>query len=1005
MYRSFYDHVMSLRSRSRTAITGLTIAVLSFSAIGGSPTQAAYSASMTTKRALADHAQEYDRLPLSFIANGGQLDAATRFQVRDQRGVLSFANQAVTLQLPDRSTGTARSPSAGIGLAFEGVNAAVMLSGIDPLPGTANFIIGADPANWHTNVPTFAGVRYHDLYPGVDLQYGGHSGLLKGTYTVAAGVDPAQIRWHYSDTTNLHIDPASADLMIRAAGVTLTEHAPIAWQIGKAGLHPVSVSYRLTPDRSIGFAIAAGAYDRSRPLTIDPGLDYSTYLGGSGNDIGKAIAVDSSGSAYITGLTMGSYNGAKFPTTSGAYQTYDNGSYDTFIVKLNPAGSALAYSTFLGGDSMDQANAIAVDSSGNAVITGYTYSSNFPVTGSAFQRSQNNGSVDGFITKLNATGNGLIYSTYLGGGNFDAINALALDPAGDAYVTGVTTSTDFPVSTGAVQRAFGGGTSDAFVAELNAAGSALIYSTYLGGVGNDAGRGIAIDGGGGAYVTGATSGAFPLTARVLQTAFNGGTDDAFVTKLLPGSTLAYSTYLGGNANDTGIAITVDSSGNATIGGDTASSNFPTTAGSYQPVAGGGTNAFITKLNPSGTGTIYSTYLGGNSDTQIGGLAVDPAGNVIVAGSTSGALPVTSQAVQIALGGGGSDAFVARLTSSGGALTYSTYLGGAGVDFGSGVALDSNQNVYVVGQTGSGFPVSTGAFSTSYGGLSTDAFASKLTLPADVPRIDTIGIFRAGTFYLRLHNTQGAADLTIAFNPPGQNLPIVGDWTGSSFDTIGVYNQANGQFTLCTVNLTSSCTSGANQIAFTLGNPNDTPLAGHWLNGAIHAGAGVYRPSNGILYMKNALSTGFADFSDVLGIAGDDGVAGDWTGQGFDSPGVYRTGNSTFYLSNKVINGVVYGDLSATYGTAGDFPVTGDWTGQGHDGIGLFRQSAGYTYLRNSISTGYPDNAFYYGTAGDVPIAGHWQVIYPPVASVTPTVSPSSPAASGGSVPGGNGIGG
>jgi len=284
---------------------------------------------------------------------------------------------------------------------------------------------------------------------------------------------------------------------------------------------------------------------------------------------------------------------------------------------------------------------------------------------------------------------------------------------------------------------------------------------------------------------------------------------------------------------------------------------------------------------------------------------------------------------------------------------------------------------------------------------------------ELPNLDSIGIYRSGTFYLRLHNSQGNSDLNVTFNPPGQNWPIVGDWTGAIYDTVGVYDQSGGRFTLCKANDTVSCTSATKQISFLLGNPNDMPLSGRWLANAIYDGAGVYRSTNGILYMKNTLVTGFSDYADVLGNPGDIGVAGDWTDKGFDSPGIYRPTESKFYLSNQVINGIVFADISALYGNPGDFPVIGDWVSQGHDGIGLFRQSVGYTYLRNTTDTGAANNSFFYGSAGDVPVAGHWQSVYGPVAppasiSVPPIliskpVTPVTPPSN--SAPGGNQIGG
>jgi len=259
--------------------------------------------------------------------------------------------------------------------------------------------------------------------------------------------------------------------------------------------------------------------------------------------------------------------------------------------------------------------------------------------------------------------------------------------------------------------------------------------------------------------------------------------------------------------------------------------------------------------------------------------------------------------------------------------------------------------------------------------------------------------------LRLHNSTGSADISAAFNPTGTNVPIVGDWTGAGFDTIGVYNQSAGRFSL-----RNSNTAGSPDEQFLFGNPNDTPLSGRWFATATHAGVGVYRSSNGILYVQNALATGFSDHALVLGNPGDQGVAGDWTGRGYDGLGVFRPGGNAFYLVNQVADGIVFSDINFLYGGSTDLAITGDWIAQGHDGVGIFRPTTGNVYLRNTLTTGNSDNAFVYGVAGDQPIAGHWQVIYPPVAphNVAPVLIPKTAAPSatlqGNSAPGGNQIG-
>jgi hypothetical protein len=408
--------------------------------------------------------------------------------------------------------------------------------------------------------------------------------------------------------------------------------------------------------RQVGFRVAA--YDPSRPLIIDPVLAYSTYLGGSGDDFGLGIAVDGAGSAYVTGQTLST----NFPTTSGAAQTTKAGGFsDVFVTKLDATGSAFLYSTYLGGSDFDFSLGIAVDGAGSAYVTGATRSTDFPTTSGAAQTT-NAGSVDAFLAKLDATGSALLYSTYLGGSSDDGGRGIAVDGAGSAYVTGDTSSTDFPATSGAAQTTNAGG-QDAFVTKLNASGSALLYSTYLGGSSGEVGQGIAVDGAGRAYMTGSTQSTdFPTTSGAAQTIYAGGFFDAFVTKLdATGSVLLYSTYLGGSGDDVGLGIAVDGAGSAYVTGQTFSSNFPTTSGAAQTThAGGIADAFVTKLDASGSALLYSTYLGGSGFDIGQGIAVDGAGRVYVTGDTSSTnFPTTSGAAQTTHAGS-FDAFVAKI---------------------------------------------------------------------------------------------------------------------------------------------------------------------------------------------------------------------------------------------------------------------------------------------------------------------------------------------------------
>jgi hypothetical protein len=484
------------------------------------------------------------------------------------------------------------------------------------------------------------------------------------------------------------------------------------------------------PKYEIGFEIAG--YDPSRPLIIDPTLIYSSYLGGSDTDGARFVAVDGSGNAYLIGDTTST----DFPTTPSSVQADPGGPRDVFVTMIDDAGSARVYSTYLGGGGDDTVNdyggGIAVDSDGNAYVTGRTNSTNFPITVGAigpFQPILGGGS-DAFVTKLDPNGSALVYSTYLGGSSDDFGGGIAIDDVSRfAYVTGQTQSSNFPLQ-GSLQPFRG--SSDAFVASLNATGSALNYSTYLGGSAGDFGFGIALDGSGNAYVTGRTlSSDFPTPNAFQATA--GGSGDAFVTKVAAGGTsLLYSSYLGGSDTDGGVGIAVDTPGNAYVAGWTYSSNFPK-VNPLQGALAGDRDAFIAKVNPAGSALVYSTFVGGTADDVGYSIAVDSFRNAYVTGYTSSTNFPTASPLY-GTNAGGLDAFVAKVNSAGSALIFSTYLGGSGDDSGAGIAVDSS-GAYVTGTTASiNFPTTIGAYDTGCGtdvpptcnAGKNDAFVAKLT---------------------------------------------------------------------------------------------------------------------------------------------------------------------------------------------------------------------------------------------------------------------------------------
>ena len=583
-----------------------------------------------------------------------------------------------------------RATQAVLRIRFVGANPKTRVQGQEELPGKANYFIGNAPTKWRTKVPTYAKVRYDDLYPGVDLIYYGTQRQLEYDVVVRPGADPNRIIFGIQGADDLEVD-AQGDLVLHTAAGQIRQHKPFVYQEVDGVRKEIPGGYVLRDTHQVGFRVTA--YDPSLPLIIDPLLVYSTYLGGANNDNASAVAVDAAGNAYVTGITASATN---FPTTAGAFQTTLGGGSDAFVTKLNPTGTALIYSTFLGGSDFDTGVGIAVDASGNAYVTGSTASTNFPTTAGAFQTTlagPGGGSLtDAFVTKLNPTGTALVYSTYLGGRDFDNGEEVAVDAAGNAYVTGRTSSTDFPTTVAAFQTTSAGG-GDAFVTKLNSTGSALVYSTFLGGAeSSDGGFGIAVDALGNAYVTGLTNSTdFPTTAGAFQTTSSGGTD-AFVTKLNPaGSALVYSTFLGGSSFDQGSGIAVDASGDAYVTGRTFSTDFPTTEDGFQTTFGGARDAFVTKLNPTGSALVYSSYLGGSSLDQGSGIAVDARANAYVTGVTlSTDFPTTGDAFQTTLGGS-TDAFVAK-------LSFANTPGGTNVTVQIGQATVTFANVTAAGDT-------------------------------------------------------------------------------------------------------------------------------------------------------------------------------------------------------------------------------------------------------------------------------------------------------------------
>lgn len=761
---------------------------------------------------------------LQFEENRGQADPRVRFLLRDgsqtlfltadsawfvshtqkgsAAGTLGAANIAGSAANAERATSDQSKELYAVQMKIENANPKARITGSGQTQGRVNYFRGNDPAGWETNVPAFSSVVYKEVYRGVDLVYYiNQKHQVEYDFRLEAGADPSQIAVRFNGQNKIETAP-SGDLIIKTPAGEIRQAPPTVYQQMNGNRQEISSSYVVDKAGLIRFAL--GKYDSAQALVIDPGISYSTFLGGSLLDQGNAIAIDSSGNAYVTGFA----SSGNFPTSVGAVQTSKGFLDDVFVTKLNPTGDAIVYSTYLGGNLVDQGNAIAVDSSGNAYITGFTASGNFPTTFGAFQTSRKS-LKDTFVAKLDASGSSLLYSTYLGGSlASDQGNGIAIDSSGNTYVTGLTASNQFPTTADVVQASIGGGAGDAYVTKLNSTGTALVYSTYLGGRAADQGNAIAVDSSGNAYVCGGTlSNNFATTAGAVQTSY-GGLGDGFVSKLnATGTALVYSTYLGGNLLDSSFGVAVDSDGNAYVTGSATSSTFPTTPGAYQTSYGGLGDAFVTKLNADGTQLVYSTFLGAGGIDAGAAIAVDSAGRAYVSGSTaSSSFPTTPGAFQTTYGGLG-DAFATRLNSGGTALLYSTFLGAGLVDQGRGIAINQSGDAYVTGNTSSpGFPTTDSAFQTTLNGAE-NAFVTALPAP-DAPTISK-------AFSPTEIQVNGTSTVTFSISNPNTEIGL----TGIAFtdDLPAGLQVAGSPSAATTLGGTVTAAAGATSISFSGGS--------------------------------------------------------------------------------------------------------------------------------------------------------------------------------------------
>ncbi len=596
-------------------------------------------------------------------------------------------------------------------LHLEGSVAGVRPEGIEAMPSKISFFGGDDPSKWSSGLPAFGGVRYRNVYAGIDMLYR-TADHLKSEFVVAPGADPGVIRLRFTGSQGITLGDDGSLRVKTASGELRDEHLEVFQTLGGRRVM-VPARFRFAAPGMAAFEL--GAFDRQAELVIDPVVSYSSYLGGSRIDQITGIAVDAAGSAYVCGWT----DSQNFPVLSSIRGF--SGSVDAFVAKIGPSGT-LEWASFLGGSGDDRALSIGVDPAGNTSLTGYTASSNFPTLNPL--QANKSGGRDVFVTKINSDGTAMIYSTYWGGSGNDQANGIAVDAFGQAYVVGDTESANFP--TVFPWRSALGGLRDAFHFKIGVNGT-VSYSTYVGGSGDDRGIGVAVSDSLTPYIVGCTTSTNFPTRNPLQPTNRGG-QDAFVIRFLQDADdVVYSSYLGGNGGATGRpecanSIALDAFNNMYVAGVTSSTNFPHQV-AVQNTLNGLSDGFITKISSDGA-ILYSTYIGGSATDVAVAVRVDAARRAYVVGyTTSRNLPLANPLQSTP--GGNFDIFLMRYDVSGYPFDFGTYLGGQGSETPTALGLLPGGTAFIVGVTASGnYPLQS-PFQPNFGG-GTDGFITKLT---------------------------------------------------------------------------------------------------------------------------------------------------------------------------------------------------------------------------------------------------------------------------------------
>jgi hypothetical protein len=900
-----------------------------------------------TSRPAAPVSTAYGDFPLSFERNQGQTDPAVKFLARNGRQTLFLSAQEAVWRFDkppvQRENGPQHDPfrrrTAALGssvlrMQFDGADPNPRVEGLDETAGTSNYLDLADQAKSVTGVAHFGRVRYDRLYPDIDLVYYGNQGSLEYDFVVAPQADPSVISLSLAGADELNIQP-DGSLAVRLGDETMTMGAPVVYQDRENGRVRIDGAFRIHADRRITFDV--GEYDHGQELVIDPTVVFASYLGGSGDDYARGIGVDAAGNTYVVGTT----SSANFPTTAGVLVPVDAdpGSWDAFVTKINPQGTAKIYSTYLGAAGVQDGNAMAVDAAGRVTIVGDT--------------TQSDPDGDAFAVRLNATGSSANpaeggYIKVFGGSNDNTAEDVVLDAAGNAYITGETSSVGgntFPAS-GGIQPIFGNGFYDAFLVRLDNTG-AITYGTFLhilpGGDYDEFGYGVAVDPGGNVYVAG----------MVFSYCTSCDDTSAFIMKFNPVNNLfTYNQPFGGSGFDRANDLVVDASSNAYMVGTTKSSNFPLAGTPLQGAWGGNEDVFVSKFRPTGT-LAYSTYLG-TLASQLGqAIALDPAGNVYLAG-TNNQFDVDY------------DAFALKLTKNGEnySLGYTYTFGGSAADLANDIAVDAAGNAYLSGATSStDFPFTPGVFQPVKGDTSQstlDAFVAKISpaaAPVNHPAADfdgdgksDISLFRASNSAWYILQSSNGQTTSSAFGSAGDQI-APGDYDGDGKCDTAVFRPGSGTWYLM------RSTAGFTGLQF--GAATDVPVPADY-DGDGKTDVAVFRPAGGFWYIIKS-SDGTVR-SQQFGANGDRPVTGDYDGDGKADLAVYRPSTGSWYMLNSTA-----GFLGVQFGLSTDRPAQADYDGDHQTDIAVFRPSNGIWYRLNSSNHTVSTDQF--GINGDLPAPG------------------------------------